>query len=133
MNMIKEHQLNQKPSSSTTERRMNKLNLFVTVRILLQILLKENPRLRMVAQKVLKDSYKLHQRYPEGISLATLIETGLRELVGEKYWIKANAIQRRECSVSVKSVCKRKNQYVFTVNTSGKKIDLNLRIEPKWV
>ena len=56
---------------------MNKLNLFVTVRILLQILSKENPRLRMVAQKVLKDSYKLHQRYPEGISLAILIKTGL--------------------------------------------------------
>jgi len=75
---------------------------------------------------VLKDSYKLHQRHPKTASLASLIEIGLRENVGEKYWRRAKAIQRKECSVSVKSICRGNKQSVFTVNTGSNKIDLEM-------
>lgn len=124
--MKNQHRMTLSPSTSTINAKINKLNLFVTVRILLRLLSKENPRLRLQAQKALKDSHKLHQSYPEVASLASLIEIGLREAVGESYWNKAKAIQRRECSVSVKSVCRRKNQSVFAVNYGSNKVNLAL-------
>ena len=105
--MINGNQIDSSYTKTNLHRKINKLNLFATVRILLHVLSNENPPLRMVAQKVLKDSYKLHQRYSEVTSLAALIEIGLREVVGEKYWAKAKAIQRRKCSVSFKSACKK--------------------------
>ena len=122
--MIHQHQFILSPCTFAINAKMNKLNLFVTVRILLRLLSKENPRLRLQAQKALKDSYKLHQSYPEVTSLSSLIEIGLREAVGESYWNRAKAIQRRECSVSVKSVCSNKNQSVFAVSYGNNKVNL---------
>jgi len=129
--MMHGKQIDQIPCMHTVKRKMNKLNLFVTVRILLHVLSKENQHLRMIAQKVLKDSHKFHQSHPEVTSLAELIETGLRQEIGEKYWKMARAIQRRECSVSVKSVCKTKNQSVFTVGRKGNEIALMMPLHAK--
>ena len=114
--MIQQQMSQSSFTKSVVNRKMNKINLFITVRILLQILSKENPRMRIVAQKALKDSYKLHQKYPEVTSLASLIEISLREAVGEKYWMKAQAIQRRGCSASVKSLTKKRNQSIFELS-----------------
>ena len=92
--MMNGQRYNQLSCSSATGRKINRIELFFTTRILLHILSKENPKLRIIAQKVLRDSYKCHQTYPEETCLASLIETGLREVVGE-YWYKANGIRRQ--------------------------------------
>ena len=123
---MNKNQINHLTYPYAVNKKVKKINLFVTVRILLHILSQENRPLRSVAQKVLKDSYKMHQNYPEIESLASLIENGLLEIGGiEKYWARAKVIKRqRGCCVSVKSTCKRKNESVFTVNTGGDKVDL---------
>ena len=114
--------MNQLSVPITANRRMNKIRLLVTIRILLQILSKENRHLHMIAQKVLKDCHKFHHVYPEVAPLSELIEKGLRKAIDEKYWNKAKAIQCLECSVSLKSVCKKKNQSVFTVRQEDNEI-----------
>ena len=112
--------------STNVSRNMNKLNLFVTIRISLHLLLKENPRLRVIAQKAIKDYYKLHQNYKEVLSLATLIEIRIREAVGEKYWKKAKAIQYRKYSVLLKSTSRKKNKSTFTINTGSNNINITM-------
>ena len=124
--MMNKNQRNQLPYTYTVNKKIKKINLFVTVRILLQILSQENRPLRSVAQNVLKDSYKMHQKYPQFLSLSSLIQRGLLEITGiERYWKKSKLIQRqRGYSVSAKYVCKIKNESVFTVKTGGDEVDL---------
>ena len=105
--------INQKQPQSS-EVTINRLHLFATVKILLQFLSKEKPHLRFVAQKVLKDCHKQHL-VDKTTTLAELIERRLRETVGEKVWNIAKTIQQRQCSISLKSVNKNKNQREFTV------------------
>merc|ERR1712232_185407 len=117
-NTMNMNQIDQLSCTYTLDKQFRKINLFLIVRILLHILSKENRRLRYVAQQVLKDSYKIHQKCPESQSLASLIENGLLEIDGiEKYWKKAMLMQRQKgCSVSVKSISRRNNESIFTVN-----------------
>ena len=94
-------QWDQLPHGPDVGRKIKRINLFLTVKILLHTLSKEESRLRMIAQKVLKDSYKFHHTYPEETSVAELIETGLKEAVGDELWNKAAMIQWKS-SLSVK-------------------------------
>jgi len=113
-----------KRSLSKEQQTINRLQLFATVKILLQYLSKEKPHLRYVAQKVLKDCHKQHQQLNKNncnnnITLAELIEKRLRETVGEKCWRIAKTIQQRQCSISLKSINRHKNQTEFIVTRSG--------------
>lgn len=104
------------PSSLSSQLTINRLQLFATVKILLQFLSKEKPHLRYVAQKVLKDCYKQHQNNRNNsVTLAELIERRLRETVGEKCWRIAKTMQHRQCSISLNSINKQKNQSEFIV------------------
>lgn len=95
---------------------INRLQLFATVKILLKFLAKEKPHLRFVAQRVLKDCQKQHQSDKSSkTTLAELIERRLRETVGEKSWRIARSIQKRECSISLKSIDAKSKRSEFTV------------------
>jgi len=113
------------------KKQINRINLLATVRILLKLLSQENPHLRIIAQRVLRDCYKQHQANSNQLPLAALIEHRLRQTVGRKYWSKAKELQLRKYPISFKSACVHKNISTFTVGSENNMMDLVIPLQQR--
>jgi len=77
-------------------RQLNRVNLFVLIRVLFHYLEKVDARLLVQAKQVLKDCDKRKKDGdPEFQSLAGSIESRIRATVGDLHWNKALTIQRQ--------------------------------------
>lgn len=74
----------------------NSLNLFLNVRVLLQLLEREDPKLKMQAVQAVQYCSKRHKAGdPDFAVLSKSIDKMLRMIVGEKRWKLAEDCQRR--------------------------------------
>lgn len=74
----------------------NSLNLFLNVRVLLQLLEREDPKLKMQAVQAVQYCSKRHKTGdPDFAVLSKSIDKMLRMIVGEKRWKLAEDCQRR--------------------------------------
>lgn len=76
--------------------KLNRLRLFILIRILFQYLQKVDPQLLHLAKEVLKDCERKHKSNESKYgSLAEAINDRLRDVVGEAHWAEARRIQSR--------------------------------------